>query len=60
MIILQTSEYGPLKCDVMTAEEIDAMAKARQETITYLGIFEAENSRYMVYHVHNRNICSKL
>ena len=53
---IETKEYGPLQGDIMTMEELDSIAKARYDTVRFLGVFTVDGHRYGAFILQNRHV----
>lgn len=48
-LTIQTEEYGTLKGEIISMEELDRRAKERVLYIKFLGLYEHDSIRYMAF-----------
>ena len=57
---LDTAEYGTMKLTFMPFSEIDRIAKERDYTIRYLGTYEIDGKKQLVFTVQNKTVYTEV
>lgn len=58
--VLPTAEFGELRGKLVELSDIDALAKARIDSVKFLGEYSVGNERYLAFFGHNKNIFAKI